>query len=208
METPDPIQTFPRVLVTAFKPFARFRKNPSELVIENLREELRVELILDTEVLDVSFEACRNFISRLKSNRIYRKYNTIIMMGLNARTRCIQLERVALNIESTQYPDNEGDCPVDRKISTHGPDGIFTTLPIHDYYDVLNKAEYSSQISNSAGTFVCNSLFYRMMCMINRTKIQAGFIHLPMISRLWTRKRMTSAIKLLINYGLDTRLKL
>ena len=90
-------------------------------------------------------------------------------------------ERVAINIDDYAIPDNAGNQPKGEPIVTGGPVGYFSTLPIEPIVGQLKQADIPAEISNSAGTYLCNHLFYSVMheLAINEQAISAGFMHLP-----------------------------
>ncbi len=94
--------------------------------------------------------------------------------------RDISVERVALNIEDAEIPDNAGNRPVDRPVVRGGPAAYWSTLPIKDVVAALRAADLPGSVSCSAGTFVCNHVFYGLMRTLARQrKMRGGFIHVP-----------------------------
>ena len=78
-------------------------------------------------------------------------------------------------------PDNDGDCPVDLPIRAEGPAAYFATLPLRRIQAGLQDAGIPVEISNSAGTYVCNLAMY---CALDEIALlglraRAGFIHVP-----------------------------
>jgi pyroglutamyl-peptidase len=93
----------------------------------------------------------------------------------------ISVERVALNIADARIPYNCGLKPYDETLSKEGPVAYFTRLPYRILVKRLKQKGIPAIISNSAGTFGCNQLFYHLMDHLTRKKINipAGFIHVP-----------------------------
>jgi pyroglutamyl-peptidase len=54
-------------------------------------------------------------------------------------------------------------------------------LPVQGIEGVLKNAGIPVKISNDAGSFVCNYLFYRLMETNQETFRLCGFIHVPLI---------------------------
>ena len=103
------------------------------------------------------------------------------MLGeAGARFR-IMPERVAINVDDFRIPDNAGNQPKGEPIVEGGPVGYFSTLPVRAITDRLLKAHIPAAISNTAGVYLCNRLFYSVMHFIATEKlpITAGFIHVP-----------------------------
>ena len=86
-----------------------------------------------------------------------------------------------ININDARIPDNQGNSPQFEKIDSVGADGIFSTLPVTKMVENMTKEGIPSELSYSAGAYVCNDLFYRIMNYLNAktTDIPAGFIHVP-----------------------------
>ncbi|HHL41097.1 MAG TPA: pyroglutamyl-peptidase I, partial [Candidatus Bathyarchaeota archaeon] len=93
----------------------------------------------------------------------------------------IRLERVAINIADARIPYNCGTQPVDKTIAPDGPVAYFSTLPLRKLLDELLEAKIPSVISNTAGTFGCNHIFYELMYYRAEKEldIPAGFVHVP-----------------------------
>jgi pyroglutamyl-peptidase len=97
----------------------------------------------------------------------------------------ISVERVAINIDDASMPDNAGQQPVDAAIVADGPAACFSTLPIKAIVGALRLRGFPAGVSQTAGTFVCNHVFYGLMHHAagqSATKpLRAGFIHLPFL---------------------------
>lgn len=91
-----------------------------------------------------------------------------------ASRRGFHLERVAVNLIDARIADNAGAQPVDRPVAAGGPAACFTTLPVKAMAAALRSAGHEAQVSYSAGSFVCNQIFYVLM----RGRLpRAGFVH-------------------------------
>ena len=93
----------------------------------------------------------------------------------------LSLERVAINVDDYRIPDNDGNRPVDEPVVEGGPAAYWSTLPIKDMVRAMWEAGVPASVSNSAGTFVCNHLFYRLMRFLEDegNVRRGGFIHVP-----------------------------
>ena len=167
-----------RVMLTAFEPFDSQSINPS---LEAARVMTGVEFngaILSVTELPVDrFRATEMIISALGKQRP----DVVIMLGeAGARFR-VTPERVAINVDDFRIPDNAGNQPRGEPVVEGGPAGYFSTLPIRAITDRLLKAHIPAAISNSAGVYLCNRIFYSVMHFIatEGLAIAAGFIHVP-----------------------------
>jgi pyroglutamyl-peptidase len=94
----------------------------------------------------------------------------------------LSLERVAINVDDAPIPDNQGARPIDRPIAARGPAAYFSTLPIKAMVAALRGAGLPAEVSQTAGTFVCNHVFYGLMrTLARRPGARGGFIHVPFL---------------------------
>ena len=87
----------------------------------------------------------------------------MLCVGLAGGRAALSLERVAINLDDARIPDNAGQHPIDRPIVPGGPAAYFATLPIKAAVAALREAGLPASVSNTAGTFVCNHVFYGLM---------------------------------------------
>lgn len=152
------------ILITAFTPFGGFTENMSAKVMELLPSRFH-KLLLPT-----SYE--RSF-AELKKYLEEKKIDAVVLLGQAPRER-LTVERVAINIADCTLADNDGVILEDEKLVKDGENAYFSTLPLKR---MVSAAE--CQISNTAGTYVCNSLMYKALHYLKDTKILCGFIHIP-----------------------------
>lgn len=113
-------------------------------------------------------------------NAHLQKYKPVAVIALGQSSRpMISIERVAINVDDYPIPDNDGNQVCDQEIIENGPTAYWSTLPIKKIHSSLQRHQLNAQISNSAGTFVCNHLFYQMQHRLQSTDVLSGFIHLP-----------------------------
>ena len=104
----------------------------------------------------------------------------VIAFGQAGGRSTVSLERVAINCDDARIADNAGNQPVDARIFSHAQNAYFSTLPIKATLLALQQAGIPADISNTAGTFVCNHLFYGLMHLASeRPGMKAGFVHIP-----------------------------
>ncbi len=163
-----------RVILTGFEPFNNSSLNPSQEVIRRITHKS----IVAKEVLPVTFStASRKLIELID---LYQPDLVISLGQAEARSQ-ITPEQVAINLDDAKIADNEGEILRERKIMDGGPDAYFTTLPIRRIVERLQSNGIPASISLSAGTFVCNHLFYRLQHYCKGGEILSGFIHLPLM---------------------------
>ncbi|MDD5090131.1 MAG: pyroglutamyl-peptidase I [Candidatus Wallbacteria bacterium] len=170
----------PLILVTGFKPFGVFKVNPTEGLIMTLADHpgLVKRASVVPVVLPTGYRASEREIARL-----LKKLNpdAVISFGLNFGASKIMLERIAVNIDDANRPDNARETRQGTLIVPDGQAAYWSTLPLDALHKALNKAGLPAGYSNHAGTYVCNHLFYCCRHIIEACglKSRSGFIHMP-----------------------------
>ncbi len=170
----------PRVLLTGFDAFGGAAVNPSWLAVQALDGEMIEGHELVAAQLPTAFAGAVRALSTLLT--LYRP-DLVICVGQAGGRDAISLERVAINIADASIADNEGARPLDVPVQPKGPAAYFSTLPIKAMLLALQKAGVPAEVSQTAGTFVCNHVFYALMFALSRQRgtprPRGGFIHLP-----------------------------
>jgi pyroglutamyl-peptidase len=171
---------FPRVLVTGFDPFGGSDVNPSWLAVQSLDgERIEGHTIVAAQlptVFDRSLEVLRGLLEA---------HQPVLAIGTGqagGRT-ALSLERVAINVNDARIPDNAQAQPVDTPVIDGGPSAYFSSLPIKAMLAALEAAGIAGEVSQTAGTFVCNHVFYGLMHeLATRPQlrgVRGGLIHVP-----------------------------
>lgn len=164
------------VLVTGFEPFNGEKTNPSWEVCRQLGDlaGMRVETCLIPCEFHRAIEVVVEAIERLHPM-------LVVCLGQAGSRRRIGVERVAINIDDARIPDNAGAQPVDEWIAANGPPAYFASLPVKAMALAMRAAGVPAEVSNSAGTFVCNHLMYGVLHYLAESghRARAGFIHVP-----------------------------
>ena len=166
------------ILVSGFEPFGGSSLNPSQLLVEELSREDIPGAELFSIVLPVEFARAAEI---LLSKVAEVKPDLVLAFGQAEGRASITPEKIAINFDDARIPDNAGNQRHQQIIDPAGADGYFSTLPVETMVDAMNKNGVPSAISLSAGTFVCNHIFYSMQRALLDTPIKSGFIHLPLV---------------------------
>ena len=107
--------------------------------------------------------------------------DAVLCVGQAGGRAAITPERVAINLMNARIPDNAGFQPVDQPVVPGGPAAYFATLPVRRMAEAIEKAGIPAQISNTAGTYVCNCLLYTLLhtAAVEYPGMPGGFIHVP-----------------------------
>lgn len=184
---PTATQPLPRVLLTGFEPFGDDRTtaqpvNPSWLAASALHgKRIKSHQIVAAE-LPCVFNAA---ITELKELLRLHRPALVICVGQAGGRSAVSLERIAININDARIPDNAGSQPIDTPVHADGPPAYFGTLPIKAMLLAMQHAGIPAEVSQTAGTFVCNHVFYGLMHALatrrGLSKTRGGFIHVPLI---------------------------
>ena len=168
------------VLITGFEPFAGASLNPSELLIHELNQLSFPNLELVTAVLPVEYELATQQLLVLIDKH---EPAVVISLGQAEGRATISIERIAINFADARIADNSGNQLINQEIRSDGQPGYFSTLPVAELVQLLEDAGISAKQSLSAGSFVCNYIFYQMQSHLNNSNTQSGFIHLPLVEK-------------------------
>lgn len=174
-----------KIIVTGFDPFGGETINPSIECVKALPEIEGVELIR-LELPTVFKESAK----RLNEVINDVKPDAVLSVGQAGGRPGITMERIAINVDDARIPDNISQQPIDEAIQLDGEDAYFTTLPIKRIVKAIREAGISAEVSNSAGTFVCNHIMYQALFAATKADkpFKAGFMHIPFIPEQTTDK--------------------
>ncbi|WP_025025501.1 pyroglutamyl-peptidase I [Caldalkalibacillus mannanilyticus] len=196
-----------KLLLTGFEPFLDHPINPTEQIVKTLEKRDIGEYQVYGHILPVRFnESAKELIDVFEEIQP----DVVISLGLAAGRNRITPERVAINCNDGE-PDNEGMSYCDQAIQPDGPAAYFSTLPLRQIVDTLQEHQFPAEISNSAGTYLCNNIMYQMLHYIDEQglDVRSGFIHIPASHELtiqsrkgypsWSMESLISALQLIIS---------
>jgi pyroglutamyl-peptidase len=168
------------VLLTGFEPFDGAAINPAWEAVRLLDgwegEGFRVVSRQLPCVFGRAAEALCAFVDEVRPD-------VAIAVGQAGGRPEISVERIAINVDDARIVDNAGQQPVDVPIVADGPAAYFTTLPIKAMVAAMRAQGLNAGVSQTAGTFVCNHVFYALMHHVRgqglSQPVKAGFIHVP-----------------------------
>lgn len=169
-------RTAPVVLLTGFAPFGGETVNPSWQAVQALRGRSIDGHRVMVRRLSVEFGTA---LKELRAAIRETKPALVLCVGQAGGRSTISLERIAINVDDARIPDNTGSQPIDTPIVVDGPAAYFTCLPIKAMLAALRSAGIPAEVSQTAGTYVCNHVFYGLMHMLRHRRIRGGFIHIP-----------------------------
>jgi len=173
-----------RVLLTGFEPFEGASLNPSWEAVRALDgwtfdaadRSVHVHARRMPCAFGAALEALDTALDELQPE-------VVIAVGQAGGRSAFTPERVAINVDDGRICDNAGCQPIDQPVVAGGPDAYFSTLPIKAIVQAVRAAGLPAEVSNTAGTFVCNHLFYGLMHRLaaRAGAVRGGFIHIPFL---------------------------
>ena len=166
------------VLLTGFEPFNGAAINPSWEAVRALDGWSGPGFAVVARQLPCVFGTA---LDVLRESIAGVRPDIVIAVGQAGGRSEISLERVAINVDDASIRDNAGNQPVDTPVAADGPVAYFTTLPVKAIVNALRLRGFPSGVSQTAGTFVCNHVFYGLMHHAVGQPLKAGFIHVPFL---------------------------
>lgn len=168
----------PIALVTGFAPFADDALNPSAEIARTLHGEILAGMRVIGAVLPTEFARS---LSTLEALIELHRPALVVALGLAGGRSEIALERVAINLIDARIADNAGAQPIDEAVISDAPNAYFSGLPLKGLLLHLRALGIPVTISHSAGTFVCNQVFFGLAHLLatRYPKTIGGFVHVP-----------------------------
>ena len=164
------------VLLTGFEPFNGATINPAWEAVRSFKgwvaEDYLVEILQLPCVFGLANRVLCGAVDEIKPD-------IVMCVGQAGGRADLTLERVAINVDDAPIVDNEGQQPVDAPIASDGPAAYFATLPVKAIVGALRERGLKASVSQTAGTFVCNHVFYGLMYHLQGRAVTGGFIHVP-----------------------------
>ncbi|WP_439384135.1 pyroglutamyl-peptidase I [Amycolatopsis lexingtonensis] len=164
-----------KVLMTGFAPFGGEPVNPSWQAVSRLGA--RRDDVAAVE-LPCEFEAS---LPALRAAVEEHRPSLVVCVGQAGGRPDVTPERVAINLVDARIPDNAGARPIDVPVVPDGPAAYFSTLPVKACVAAIRAAGVPASVSHTAGTYVCNQVFYGLMHLLATEfpGVRGGFVHVP-----------------------------
>jgi len=202
----------PIALVTGFAPFGGESVNPSQLIAQELHGRTIAEHRVLGAMLPTEFATSLDTLKELLERHTPA---LVLALGQAGGRAEISLERIAVNLIDARIADNAGAQPVDVAVVENAPNAYFSTLPLKAMLAGLQQAGIPAALSHSAGTFVCNQVFFGLAHALQtrRKRVRGGFIHVPYLPEQAARHAgapsltlpvMIDAVRLCLQIALTT----
>ena len=179
-----------KILITCFEPFGGENFNASMAVAEAMPKKIGA---LNTEKIILPVEFGRSAeLAAERARAISAEF--IICFGEARARKSVTPELVAINLNHAAIPDNAGKAPKDEPIVPSGAAAYFTGFPARRLAERINCEGVAATLSYSAGAYVCNDIYYRLLCEFEGTGVRVIFIHVPRADGEEAYKNMAFAI--------------
>ncbi|KXH87018.1 pyroglutamyl-peptidase I [Sporosarcina sp. HYO08] len=166
-----------KLLLTGFEPFLDYTVNPTMKIVEELNGQQIGDYKIYGEVLSVDFMSSgKQLLEQIERHQP----DAVISLGLAGGRYKMTPERIAINVKDGE-PDNFGNQPVDETIEEQGEPAYLSTLPVREMVNRLLEVGLPAEISNTAGTYLCNNVMYEGLhyAATQRPSMKSGFLHIP-----------------------------
>lgn len=170
-----------KLLITCFEPFGAITTNSSLEIAATIKDQIG-DLEITKLLIPVSYELG---FAKLAAYLSANQPDAIILCGQAAGRSTVSLERFAHNLCKANNPDNDGIIKNQEFIINNGPT-LTSTFNLCKMLDYVNNESQYSVISEDAGGYVCNYLYYKTL--YNYPNIPCVFIHFPLSNRQLEQK--------------------
>lgn len=166
------------ILLAGFEPFGGDALNPSQEIARVLDGETIGAHRVVGAVLPVAFATAPPMLDALIERH---RPALVLALGLAGGRGELSFERVAVNLIDARIPDNDGAQPIDEAVIDDAPPAYFSTLPLKAIVADLRARGIPAGLSLSAGTFVCNAVFFALAHRLatQHPRMRSGFVHVP-----------------------------
>ena len=171
----DEVFEMKKLLISGFFPFDKEEINPSWEALCRMPDRISEYELTKICIPVVFSEAAKVLIGEAE------KINPdiILCIGQAGGRSAVTPELVGINLRHANIPDNDGNMPKDEPIIPGGEKAYFSTLPVRKIASAINGLGIPSQVSYSAGAYVCNDVLYTLLSHFENSNTKVGFIHVP-----------------------------
>lgn len=183
-----------KILVTGFDPFGGDKINPAIEAVKKLPDSINGAKIIKLEIPTVFNKSAQVVHDAI----VQEQPDYVLNVGQAGGRAALTPERVAININDGRIPDNDGYQPLGESIQADGDTAYFTQLPIKAIAKAIRAVGLPATVSNTAGTYVCNHIFYQVQYMRAKEfpSLKAGFIHIPFLPEQVVKRPSTPSMTL------------
>ena len=166
-----------KILFTGFEPFGGEELNPSYEALKLLPDTIAGAEVVRLQISTAFQRGAEEMLAAVEQHHP----SFVFCVGQAGGRFAVTPEFVAINYRDARIPDNDGVQPVGEAVVSGGENAYFTALPVKRITQRLREEGIPASISYTAGTYVCNDVFYRLLHHIHtrQPELVGGFIHVP-----------------------------
>lgn len=163
-----------KILVTGFDPFGGEPVNPAFEAVKLLPESIAGVSVVKLEIPTVFTRSAMVVEEAIERE----KPDYVLCIGQAGGRSAVTVEKVAINLAEARIPDNDGEQPFDTPLREDGDTAYFATLPVKAMVKRINASGIPALMSYTAGTYVCNSIMYNVLYLLDRRFPRSqGWLH-------------------------------
>jgi pyroglutamyl-peptidase len=169
----------PTVLLTGFGPFPGVPINASGGLARRVARIARIafpQFRFRVAILPTQWSRAPRLVATL-----HERHRPALALHFGVASRCesIRIEAEAQNFRRAA-PDAAGEFPDATHLFADGPAARGSSIAVRSIVAALEAKGYPSSISNDAGGYLCNAVFYHSLALAEaRGGCQVGFVHIP-----------------------------
>ncbi|WP_298212487.1 pyroglutamyl-peptidase I [Acidovorax sp.] len=171
------------ILLTGFDPFGGDPLNPSWFIAQALHGQRIAGHVVVAAQLPTVFGQSLQQLAALVHGL---QPALTVCLGLAGGRGGLSMERIGINIDDARIPDNIGAQPIDTPVAADGPAAYFASLPVKAMLRAVQRAGVPCEVSQTAGTFVCNHVLYGLLHLLAQgagpAGARGGFVHVPWLT--------------------------
>lgn len=164
-----------KLLITGFDPFGGATVNPAWEAVKLLPDQIGQYTLSKLQIPTVFGSGAETVLNAANS----LQPDLILCIGQAGGRSAVTPERIAVNIRDARIADNKGNQPSGEYVTPNGPAAYFATVDVISMAQAAASHDIPATVSNSAGAFVCNDVFYTLLHHYDQTSTRVGFIHVP-----------------------------
>lgn len=166
-----------KILITGFEGFLDYPENPAEWVAREFIGWSYQDWEARVQILPVTYSGC---LPTFQKKAEAENPELVVHFGVSHLAQKVTLERVALNLLDSRYPDNEGKIYRETPILENGEKAYFSEMPLLTIGKaLLEENQIEVEVSNHAGAYICNYLYYSSQSLKEDLGYESLFIHVP-----------------------------
>lgn len=180
-----------KILVSGFEPFLGEKLNPSQMLVEHLNSSdfaRSLGVVIDTVLLPVSYNKA---FEKLSSQYHSSQYAGVLMLGQAGGRSYVGLEKLAVNFQDLDFTDEYGVTKTHEKIISSGASALECKMPLAQWSQEAKSLSLPVDVSYSAGTFICNKIYYMAM---SQWLCPSLFVHVPFLPEQTVAKPQVSSL--------------